>query len=140
MMKILPIGQLSAALLIAVSMSGCLDENRPAASKREVGPTGHIQLALSASGASGSVYRLRDAVFNIYGLNTGTTVSVSSEDDPSSERIDVSLTPDTYAVYLADGYRLERVSEGNSDTEVDGGAANDGGMPGGGNSLSRRRR
>jgi len=124
-MKRFTIGQRLSVLLIAASIAGCLNENRQTANSSQ-GPTGQIQLALSASGASGSEYRLRDAVFEIYNVDNDSMVSVSSEDDPSADRIDVSLATGTYGVFLEPGYRLVRVSEGGGN--ADAGDAEDAGV------------
>lgn len=83
------------------------------------GPKGQMSLALVTTTPSGHRYRLRDGVFDIIGMSTGEMVSVSTETDPDRESIDVTLRPDFYAVYLNNGWRLERLDSGSADTELE---------------------
>jgi hypothetical protein len=71
--------------------------------------TGEVRVALVAEGASGNVYRLRNAEFEIWGYWTDTFLTVSSEDYLDDDTIDLSLPPDEYEVFLEPGFRMERI-------------------------------
>jgi len=59
--------------------------------------------------SSGNLYRLRNGVFNIIGMETGHEVVVNTEDDPDLSRIEVDVPSDEYLVFLESGYYLEKV-------------------------------
>jgi hypothetical protein len=114
-MKRKSIGMVLKVLLAAVWMLSCNESDPSAQADKAEGSTGGIQLALVAGSASGSMYRLRDGVFDIVGMNTGSVVTVSSEDNLDDETIEVSLAPDTYSVFLNDGWRLEQINPVNDE-------------------------
>jgi len=90
-------------------------------SRQTVPESGKITLDLTATDASGALYRLRNGIFENTAFSTDVTVVVSSEDDPNAERMDIELPADGYSVFLLPGYYLER---------VDGGAGGEGGEGG----------
>jgi hypothetical protein len=92
--------------------------------------SGTLSLALQATAPSGSVYRLRDAFFQITNVRTGATVDVLSSEDGLAEQQELTtllLTGD-YTVTLLPNWFLERVA-GPSPGGVGGSSA--GGSPGG---------
>jgi hypothetical protein len=90
--------------------------------------TGTVALALEATAASGNVYRLRDAIFEIVEIRTGRTVEVLfSEDFPASAReLRAMLLTGNYTVTLQEGWFLERIDSGGGT----GGTGNTGGVGG----------
>ena len=124
-MKRIGTGLFVTTLLAAATTVGCRDEDRIPSGVGGDASLGGIQLALVATGASGAVYRLRDGVFDIWSSTTGTVTTVSTEDDPDAETIDIALDPGGYEVYLNDGYRLERLDTGDTETATDGAETDD---------------
>ncbi len=85
---------------------------------------GQLALPLTTQGASGVVYRLRDATFHIYNYNYGypgmggaspaggsgggpQVTIVSSETDPNAATISVALEEGSYLVELQPGWLKE---------------------------------
>lgn len=99
-------------------------------SRQSVPQSGKITLDLTATDASGALYRLRNGIFEITAFSTDVTVVVSSEDDPNAERMNIELPADGYSVFLLPGYYLERVDGGG------GGEGGEGGMTTGSASVS----
>src|SRR5688572_15682874 len=73
---------------------------------------GHVSLPLTATGASGSVYRLRQALFDVTNNGNGANVVLSSEQDPLSTTLESSLLAGNYNVSLQPGWFLEKASGG----------------------------
>jgi len=83
---------------------------------------GQLALPLVTQGASGVVYRLRDATFTIRSLyggwggsgvgggSGGPTITVSSETDPDAQTISVSVEEGQYYVELSPGWHFEKVT------------------------------
>jgi hypothetical protein len=112
-------GILAAAGLMM--LTGC--GNAPASGGgAPVESIGELALPLVTHGASGTLYRLRDATFAIHhygyagygGSSVGgggggdEVVTVSSETDPDSETISVSLEEGQYYVELLPGWHFEK--------------------------------
>lgn len=108
----------SAALVV----SGC-----SGAQEIEAPEMGELGLPLTTEGASGVTYRLRDATFAIHneyyyyygygvgggpsmagGPNDPSTITVSSEDDPDAQSINVSLEEGSYYIELLPGWHFEK--------------------------------
>ncbi|AKF05669.1 hypothetical protein [Sandaracinus amylolyticus] len=87
------------ALVLASALAACAPDQ----------PATGLALHLTATDAEGATYRLRDATFAIAGPET---TSASTETDPDAATISLELAAGTYAVTLADGWRLERVVAG----------------------------
>src|SRR6188768_813481 len=114
----------SVAGLVGCSGSGGRDGDASA--------LGQMSLPLTAQGASGLTYRLRDATFVVQSQNSGSagaggkagsssgtpgTVVVSSETDPDASSISLSLEEGQYNVLLQPGWRMEKLSTGTSRAE-----------------------
>jgi hypothetical protein len=87
---------LSCAL--AGSLAGC------AASQDSLGT---IHLDLTGQAASGTTYRLRDAVITVAGADYARVWH--TEDDPSRVSLSDEVADGSYTATIADGWRLERV-------------------------------
>jgi hypothetical protein len=61
---------------------------------------GKLQIALTARGSSGSLYRLREAVFQIMEQPSGGSIVRSSEDDPLASQIEQTLAAGNYVIDL----------------------------------------
>jgi hypothetical protein len=112
-------------LLIAaagLTLVGCGSTGQPSSGEGESN-IGQLGLPLVTQGASGVMYRLRDATFNIhhYGYGgyggsvsgggsgeVGEVTTVSSESDPDAATISVSLEEGQYFVELLPGWHFEK--------------------------------
>ena len=85
---------------------------------------GTLALALQSTAKSGSVYRLRGAVFQITNIRTGETVEFLSSEDglPDAAELTALVPAGSYTVTLLPGWFLERIS---------GSGGGTGGTPGG---------
>ncbi len=106
-------------------LSGCGSSGQPSSGEGEP-QSGQLALPLVTQGASGVVYRLRDATFNIsrYGYAGGAgasfggngsgggsgveLITVSSETDPDAATITVPLEEGQYFVELVPGWHFEK--------------------------------
>jgi len=86
--------------------------DRPDAHSEKESP-GRLSLALQATSNTGSVYRLRNAVFEITNVRTGELVQfLFSDDMPDAAEIVTTLDRSDYTVTLEPGWFLERLSSG----------------------------
>jgi hypothetical protein len=95
---------------------GCSsDEARGTPSESAVA-SGRVALGLTTRGASGSLYRLREAAFQIVQQNGGPfggfVTFLFSEDDPLSSTLETTLPVADYSVELFSGWVLEKVENG----------------------------
>lgn len=81
--------------------------------------TGQLQLALTSRGASGALYRLRQASFEIFNQDQfgGFAGFLSSENDPLATSLETTLDIGNYQIFLFSGWFLEKV-EGSQVTRV----------------------
>jgi hypothetical protein len=98
----------------------------------EEADAGTLSLALQATSASGSVYRLRDARFRINNVNTGDVVKTLKSESGLAEAQELTTLLNTgdYTVTLLPGWRLERIHRGTGGGA--GGTGAGGGMGTGG--------
>src|SRR5688572_4483838 len=77
--------------------------------------TGQVELSLTGTSASGTIYRLRDAELTITGA--GSNLVRRTEDDPTRIVINQRLDIGNYDLRVAAGWRLERIRpDGFADT------------------------
>ncbi len=69
---------------------------------------GLLQMPLTAVSASGRLYRLRNATFDITGAQS---TSLSSETNPAAQDLVTNLPPGSYSIQLRAGWRMERQSD-----------------------------
>ncbi len=74
--------------------------------------TGQLELALTARGASGSLYRLRRADFQVFKQDFSFFTFLSSENDPLATTLEATLDSGDYQIDLFDGWFLEKVIDG----------------------------
>jgi len=98
--------------MLAVGCGGNDDTTR----EESVAATGGLSLPLTAVGASGAVYRLRQGVFSATQLSTGTATLLSTEQDPLASTLEASLQNGDYVVALQNGWVLERAVGGTVST------------------------
>jgi len=115
--------RLGTMMLLAAAGSllmGCGNSGQPSGDKDDT--VGQLALPLTTQGASGVVYRLRDATFNIYrygyggyggyaaggGGGYGQLITVSSETDPDAATISVNVEEGSYYVELLPGWHFEK--------------------------------
>jgi hypothetical protein len=114
---------LGHSALLATTL-GCSerDVSRLEFSSAPAGEMGQLELALSARGASGALYRLREAQFFVSAQTPdpfgGQSTFLSSENDPLSSTLEASLEIGDYQIELFPGWSLEKV-EGDQVTRVE---------------------
>jgi hypothetical protein len=91
----------------AITLPGCASD--PSAERDQAGEAGTIDLALSGTSASGTLYRLRDAQIDVTGA---ASASVASEDHLGDAEVSLELPAGGYIADLLDGWRLERSLDG----------------------------
>jgi hypothetical protein len=79
-----------------------------------VAETGQLELALTSHGASGALYRLRQAQFNVFSVSPfgGSFAFLSSENDPLATSLQTTLDIGDYQIQLFSGWFLEKVVDG----------------------------
>jgi len=110
-----------AAGFSAVALVGCSGSG---GNDSETAGAGEISLPLTAQGASGVTYRLRNATFVIqdqYAEEAGAgsghdTIVVSSETNPDAPAISVSVPQGYYTVHLQPGWYLEKLGPSGAQT------------------------
>ncbi len=108
--------QVSARVLCMVSCcagavalaAGCSGGGNSGA---EADETGRLQLALTARGESGSLYRLREGFFQISQRGGGFT-TFSTEEEPLASQFELTLASGAYVIDLFEGWRLEKIDGG----------------------------
>ena len=134
------------ALLVAVgaaSLIACSSDSHKTPDAVE--GSGKLSLPLEARSASGNVYRLRNAFFEISNVQTGEFVAfLSSEDDPSASLISTVLNTGDHVITLRPGWFMERIvgsSGGSGGSTASGGFTSfpggKGGIAGGFNAGGR---
>lgn len=119
------LGTLLLAGATAMTLVGCGSNAKDGDDGDKIG---QLALPLITQGASGVTYRLRDATFAIHtgyyydypmtagsggtGPAGGNVITVSSEDDPSSATISLSLEEGQYYVELLPGWHFEKDAPG----------------------------
>jgi hypothetical protein len=78
--------------------------------------TGQLELALTAQGSSGALYRLRQAQFDVFSAapGPGAGAFLSTEDDPLATTLEATLPAGEYFINLFPGWFLEKVQGGES--------------------------
>jgi hypothetical protein len=79
---------------------------------QEPAESGSLQLALTARGASGALYRLRDASFSVRRDDFGFFTSLSTENDPLATTIESTLPVGNFFIDIFGGFSLEKVENG----------------------------
>lgn len=100
-------------VLLALSLTACTDD-LSAAEENFTGPevTGVVHVPLSARGADGRTYRLRNATFEITGAAM-FTVGDRDVVDADAETLATTLPAGGYSLYLRPGWQLvEQNAEG----------------------------
>jgi hypothetical protein len=118
-------------VLLALGVSnvtGCSETLREDGTDRQ--STGTMAIGLRTRAASGNVYRLREAFFEIRNRRTGAFAGfLSSEDDPDALEISTVLDRGEYTITLDQGWFLEVVRSGSGGEGGAGGVSGTGGVP-----------
>lgn len=77
---------------------------------------GTVSIGLAGQGASGAVYRLRDATFTVTGPSS--MMVWHTEDDPDRTSLSANVVVGNYTAALANGWRLERLVTGQPPVDV----------------------
>lgn len=92
-----------------VQLTGCVGDSPEGVEQPD--KSGSVRLALQTAAPSGNVYRLRNAIFEITHMRSGSQVAfLFSEDDSSARELSTLLETGDYTVTLQPGWFLERVS------------------------------
>ncbi len=94
------------------------DKKRDAAALEEPELTGNLRLALSARGESGTLYRLRDATFDVRRDDFGFFTTLFTENDPLATTLEATLPTGNFFIDLFGDFNLEKVAEDGSSTRV----------------------
>jgi hypothetical protein len=116
------------ALLVGLGLAelvACSSDSRNT-STENLG-VGSLQMPLQAVAASGHVYRLRNAVFQVTNFASGESSFLFSENDPNSVLLTAILNTGDYTVTLQPGWFMERLVSGGNN-----GGGGTGGVMGGG--------
>src|SRR5688572_20506489 len=89
----------SSLCVVPLLALGCAGSDNTA-DQGSVAQTGALSLPLTAVGASGAVYRLRQGVFSVTEIATGTSTLLSTEQDPLASTLEASLPSGDYFVAL----------------------------------------
>ena len=104
------------ALAAGPALVACSSDDSRSRSPLVAERSGRMALALSTRGASGSLYRLRQAEFFVSQQSTdpfsGFALVLSSEEDPLASTLEATLPAGDYSVELFFGWTLEKVVEG----------------------------
>jgi hypothetical protein len=90
--------------------SGDRDRQGPAAPSDAVVETGTLNLALTARGESGALYRLRDAFFQVNDEPFNFFQQLSTENDPAATTLETNVPAGDFLITLFGGFSLERVN------------------------------
>jgi hypothetical protein len=74
-----------------------------------VAQTGSLNLALTARGESGALYRLRDAFFQVNDPNFNFFTQLFTENDPTASTLETTMPVGDFAITLFAGFSLERI-------------------------------
>jgi hypothetical protein len=110
-------GSVFGCSLLACSLLACsgrdvsqLDASLAPAHTAEAG---QLELALTSHGASGALYRLRQAQFQVFGVGPfGSFEFLSTENDPLATSLETTLNVGDYQISLFPGWFLEKVVAG----------------------------
>jgi hypothetical protein len=80
--------------------------------------SGTLAMALTARGDSGSLYRLRDATFQVNDPNFFFFQTFNTENDPLATRLEATLPTGDFQITLFGGFALERVEPDGSVVRV----------------------
>ncbi len=86
--------------------------------EEDVAQSGTLAMALTARGASGSLYRLRDATFQVNDPNFFFFQTFFAENDPLATRLEATLPTGDFQITLFGGFALERVEPDGSIVRV----------------------
>src|ERR1044071_1534268 len=89
-----------AVLLSAILPSGCSQDDPKSAVAPQT-ETGSLKMKLETTSDSGKVYRLRQAVLQVFPVSTGgNLITLRSEDDPTRAVLESFLAPGSYDMQL----------------------------------------
>lgn len=100
---------LASSVLLACSGN---DTSRIESALEPESSTGQLELSLTARGASGSLYRLRRADFQVFKQDFSFFTFLSSENDPQATTLEATLDTGDYQIDLFTGWFLEKVIDG----------------------------
>jgi hypothetical protein len=81
--------------------------------------TGNLNLALTARGESGALYRLRDAFFQVNDPQFTFFTQLSTENDPASTTLETTMPVGDFDISLFSGFSLERVDPDGGTSRVE---------------------
>lgn len=107
------------ALSVGSTTSCSSDHGRARKVEAEPGvQSGSLRLALSARGESGSLYRLRDAFFQVRDAQFSFFQTFNTEDDPLATNLEATLPVGDFFVDIFGAFALERVEPDGSAVRV----------------------
>lgn len=107
-----------ALLVSACSGDGKGRGSTESTQAEELAESGTLAMALTARGSSGSLYRLRDATFQVNDPNFFFFQTFFTENDPLATRLEATLPTGDFQITLFGGFALERVEPDGSAVRV----------------------
>jgi len=111
MRKLVVFGALGLSIQGGFLAGGCADAAPGQGADQDPIVRGTLRMDLTAVSASGKVYRLRQASFPVSSFFSSSTLTLSSENDPTKSVLEAFLNPGSYQIQLLDGWFIEQVDE-----------------------------
>jgi hypothetical protein len=111
MRKLVVFGAIGVSILGGFIAGGCADASPSRGADQDPILRGTLKMDLTAVSGSGKVYRLRQASFPIVSFFSSSTLTLSSETDPTKSVLEAFLNPGTYQIQLVDGWFIEQVDD-----------------------------
>jgi len=111
MRKLVVFGAIGLSIQGGFMAGGCADAPPSQAGDQDPIVRGKLRMDLTAVSASGKVYRLRQASFPIFSFFSPSTLTLSSETDPTKSVLEAFLNPGSYQIQLTDGWFIEQVDD-----------------------------
>ena len=114
------LGVLCALGVVGLGLASACSSGRERsdAAVEEPALTGNLSLALSARGASGALYRLRDATFDVRRDDFGFFTTLFTENDPLATTLEATLPTGNFFIDLFSDFSLEKIAEDGTSTRV----------------------
>src|SRR4051812_4399980 len=106
MLKRSALATLFVGILLGLGPFGCGRQRGPGNLGNDA--AGTVTFTLSATGASGKIYRLRSATFSVTGPENKNVTSPTDPND-AAMTVSASLLPGAYMITLADGWKVWRI-------------------------------
>jgi hypothetical protein len=111
MRKLVVLGAIGISIQGGFVAGGCAEASPTGAVDQDPVVRGTLRMDLTAVSDSGKVYRLRQASFPVSSFFSSSTITLSSETDPTKSVLEAFLNPGSYQIQLLDGWFVEQVDD-----------------------------